>query len=287
MTKTIPYLKMNGLGNDFVVIDNRQLNYQFSSEQIRAISNRETGIGCDQFIIMDTPPSGADILMRIYNYDGGEVEACGNATRCIAAVISKELGKNNIIVATSVGFLPSIVNGDLVSVDMGKPLFAWDQIPLSEEFSDTTKIELQIGPIDDPILHTPAVVNVGNPHAIFFVKEDPDVYELELFGPMLENHPIFPERANISIAQVTAQNEIKLRVWERGVGLTKACGTAACATAICAVRLNLTNQEVAIDLPGGRLNLHWRKSDNHIIMSGAYSLDGSGIIPQKLLTLSA
>jgi diaminopimelate epimerase len=283
MTQTIPYLKMNGLGNDFVVVDNRQLNYQFLGNQIRAIANRENGIGCDQFIIMDKAPKDADIFMRIYNHDGGEVEACGNATRCIASLLAKETGKQEVIVATSIGLLPSYVDDEIVSVDMGAPLFAWDKIPLSEEFNDTRGIELQIGPIDNPVLHTPAVVNVGNPHAVFFVENDPDDYDLELFGPMLENHPIFPERANISIAQITAPNVIKLRVWERGVGLTKACGTAACATAVCAARLELTLREVAIDLPGGRLFLEWQDEDDHIIMAGPFENNGSGIIPNHLL----
>ncbi len=285
MTDNIPYLKMNGLGNDFVVIDARQNPYQFTPKQIRAISNRDSGIGCDQFIVLQNPPKGADVFMRIYNYDGGEVEACGNATRCIAALIGKEKNKDEIIIATSVGFLPSKIAGEIISVDMGEPLFAWDKIPLSEEFKDTRGIELQVGPIDNPILHTPAVVNVGNPHAVFFVNNDPDDYELNLFGPMLENHPIFPERANISIAQITAPDEIKLRVWERGVGLTKACGTAACAVAVCASRLGHTSRKTAIDLPGGRLLLEWRESDNHIIMSGAYSLDGSGEITNELLNV--
>ncbi len=283
MTKIIPYLKMNGLGNDFVVIDNRKLNHQFSATQIKTIANRKSGIGCDQFILLEHPPANADIFMRIFNQSGGEVEACGNASRCIAAFMAKETGKNTINIATKAGILPSIINDKIVSVDMGIPNFAWDKIPLSEEFEDTTKIELQIGPIDNPVLHTPAVVNVGNPHAIFFVNNDPYDYDLELFGPMLENHPIFPEQANISIAQITAPDTIKLRVWERGVGLTKACGTGACATGVSSARLGLTSRKTKIDLPGGRLEINWRENDNHIIMSGGFSFDGNGMIPENLL----
>jgi len=286
MTKAISYIKMNGLGNDFVIVDLRINDIEFTTEQIIAISDRKTGIGCDQFITIQASPKGADIFMRIYNQSGGEVEACGNATRCIVALLAKELNKNHIIVATGVGFMPSDIDGEIVSVDMGLPRFLWQQIPLSEEFKDTRGIELQIGPIDNPILHTPAVVNVGNPHAVFFVDDDPDLYDLERFGPMLENHPIFPERANISIAQITAPNVIKLRVWERGVGLTKACGTAACATAVCAARTNRVEREVEINLPGGKLNLDWREGDDHIIMAGGFSFDGEGNIAQNLLDVN-
>ena len=284
MNRAIPYLKMNGLSNDFVVLDGRKSPIALSKQQVQNIANRQNGIGCDQLIILEKPKNNkADIFMRIYNFDGGEVNACGNAARCIAALIAKELGKGEIIIETNAGLLPSSIDGEIVSVDMGVPLFDWQQIPLAEEFADTTGIELQVGPIDNPILHTPSVVNVGNPHAVFFVKDDIDNYNLDRFGPLLENHPIFPERANINLAQIIEPNHIKLRVWERGVGETKACGTGACATAICASRKDLTDREVIVDLIGGRLTIKWQQSDNHIIMSGAYSLDGKGIIPNNLL----
>ncbi len=284
MNKAIAYLKMNGLGNDFVVLDGRKNSISLSAEQIRNISNRQNGIGCDQLIIMENPrQENVDIFMRIYNYDGGQVDACGNATRCIAALMAEELGKNEIIIETNAGLLPAIIDEEIILVDMGVPKFEWQEIPLAEEFADTTGIELQVGPIDNPILHTPAVVNVGNPHAVFFVDNDPDEYDLERFGSLLENHPIFPERANISLAQITAPNQIKLRVWERGVGETKACGTGACAAAVCAARKEITGREVRIVLRGGSLDINWRASDNHIIMSGGFSLDDKGIIPPNLL----
>jgi len=284
MSEAIPFLKMNGSGNDFVVVDTRTSGHSFTAEQIRAIANRESGIGCDQFITMEaTRVDGADIFMRIYNEDGQEVDACGNASRCVAALLTQQTKRANTTLATNAGLLIAHINGDLVTVDMGVPHFNWDKIPLAEEFADTSGIELQIGPIDNPILHTPSVVNVGNPHATFWVSDDPDRFDLHLFGPLLENHPIFPERANIEIAQILSPERIKVRVWERGVGLTKACGTGACAVAVSGMRKKLVGRKVTIDLPGGPLQIEWRKSDNHILMTGPWSLDGRGKIPAELL----
>jgi diaminopimelate epimerase len=240
-------------------------------------------VGADQFIVMEKPAAeGVDVFMRIYNCDGGEIDACGNATRCIAALVAEELGKRAIMLQTNAGLLSATVTDDLVTVDMGKPRFDWDQIPLSEEFADTTGIELQIGPIDAPILHTPSVVNVGNPHAIFWVS-DVAAYDLGRFGPLLENHPIFPERANIELAQVMSPDRIKVRVWERGAGLTLACGTGACAVGVAAARKGLTGRKVTVELPGGPLEIDWRASDNHILMTGTWSLDGEGVLPDEWL----
>jgi diaminopimelate epimerase len=279
----VPYLKMNGLGNDFVVVDARADGRRFSAEAVRAITDRVKGVGADQFIVMETPSDpGVDVFMRIYNCDGGEIDACGNATRCVAALVAEELGRRAIRLQTNAGLLSAEVTDDLVTVDMGKPRFDWDQIPLSEEFADTTGIELQLGPIDAPILHTPSVVNVGNPHAIFWVS-DADSYDLGRFGPLLENHPIFPERANIELAQVISRDRIKARVWERGAGLTLACGTGACAVAVAAARKGVANRKVTVELPGGPLEIDWRASDNHILMTGPWSLDGEGVLPEAWL----
>jgi diaminopimelate epimerase len=279
-----PFLKMNGLGNDFVVVDARASGQRFSADAVRRICDRALGIGCDQFIVLEKPQTpGVDVFMRIYNADGGEIDACGNASRCVAALVAEEMGKQAILLQTNAGLLAAEVFGELVTVDIGRPRFDWDQIPLAEEFADTTGIELQIGPIDAPILHTPSVVNVGNPHAIFWVKDDPDNYDLGRFGPLLENHPIFPERANISLAQVIGPDRIKVRVWERGVGLTKACGTAACATAVAAARKKLTGRKVTIELPGGPLQLTWREGDDHILMTGPWALDGDGVLPDEMV----
>ncbi len=284
MSGTVSYFKMNGLGNDFVVLDGRETPVVLDEDRVRWIADREQGPGCDQLIVMEKPTAkGADVFMRIFNHDGGEVEACGNATRCIAGLVAKELGRNEVIVQTDGGLLLTEVEGDRASVDMGKPKFDWRDIPLSEEFGNTRGIELQIGPIDAPVLHTPSVVNVGNPHAIFWVTKNPDDYELERFGPLLENHPVFPERANISLAEVLSAEQIRVRVWERGVGLTKACGTAACAVAVSGARKGVSARKVKINLPGGILNIDWREQDDHIIMSGKWELESSGRFSLELV----
>lgn len=284
MPAPTPYLKMNGLGNDFVVVDARDSGQRFSAATVQKIGDRHTGIGFDQMIVMERPrASGADVFMRIYNADGSEIDACGNASRCIAALVAEEMGRTGITLQTNAGLLAAEVRGDLVTVDMGRPRFDWDQIPLAHEVADTTGIDLKIGPIDAPILDGPSVANVGNPHAIFWVS-DVMAYDLARFGPLLETHPMFPERANISLAQVVAPDRIKVRVWERGAGLTLACGTAACAVAVSAARKGLTGRKVTIELPGGPLSIEWRLSDEHILMTGPWTLDGDGLLPEAWLT---
>lgn len=282
-TAPLPFIKMNGLGNDFVVLDARVRPIALTQEQIVTISDRGQGIGCDQLIVMEpSKQAGVDVFMRIYNAEGGEVDACGNATRCIAALVAEENGTNAVTVQTNAGLLVGRVAGEMVSVDMGVPRLAWDQIPLSEPFADTNGIELQIGPIDKPVLHTPSVVNVGNPHAIFWV-DDLEAHDLGRFGPLLEHHPMFPERANITLAHVLSPTEIAVKVWERGAGLTQACGTAACATGVAAVCKGLTERKVTIHLPGGPLDIEWRESDGHIIMTGPWARDWEGTVPPALL----
>jgi diaminopimelate epimerase len=276
------FRKMNGLGNDFVVLDGRVRPLGLGTETVKAIADREAGIGCDQLIALE-PSNKADVFMRIWNADGGEVAACGNATRCVAALVAEERGRPDVKVETQAGVLAATVNKDgTVTVDMGAPRFGWQEIPLAEPFADTRYIELQVGPIDAPVLHSPSVVNVGNPHCIFFV-DDVEAYDLARFGPMLEQHPLFPERANISLAQVTAPDALKVRTWERGAGLTQACGTAACAVAVAAARLKRTGRKVKVTLPGGDLQIEWRESDGHILMTGPYSLDFEGTLPASLL----
>ncbi len=279
----MPLRKMNGLGNDFAVLDTRPRALPLSVGQARAIADRETGVGCDQVIAIEPSPAGADAFMRIWNHDGGEVEACGNAMRCVASVLAQELGRPNVSIQTSADMLSAVVNPDgTVTVDMGVPRFRWDQIPLSEEFHDTRTIELQVGPIDDPVLHSPSAVNVGNPHCIFWV-DDLDAHALDRIGPVLERHPLFPERANISLAQVTAPDAITIRVWERGVGLTRACGTAACAVAVAAVRKGLADRKTTVTLPGGPLQMEWREADDHILMTGPSELEYEGTLDPALL----
>ncbi|SNY90599.1 diaminopimelate epimerase [Cohaesibacter sp. ES.047] len=280
MASHVQFLKMNGLGNEFIVIDARKTKPHLGADAVRVLSSHETGPGCDQFITLEPSNSGADVFMRIHNADGGEVEACGNATRCIGRLLMDDTGRPAVSIETVVGILNARDTGhpDRVSVDMGVPKFGWQDIPLAEPFEDTRAIELQIGPIDAPILHTPSVVNVGNPHAIFWVKNDVESYQLELNGPMLENHMIFPERANVSLAQIHNKGELTLKVWERGVGLTRACGTAACAAAVAAYRIGLCDRTVLVHLPGGDLTIEWREGDDHILMTGGTELEYAGQI---------
>ncbi len=283
---TIHFRKMNGLGNDFVVLDARSGPLPVDQRSARAIADRKSGIGCDQLIVLE-PSSSADVRMRIWNNSGDEVESCGNASRCVADLLFRETGRTSVTIDTDGGLLRCTRAGDgLVTVDMGAPRFGWKDIPLSEEFRDTRRIELQVGPIDDPVLHSPSVVNVGNPHCIFWVR-DVSAHDLARFGPMLERHPLFPEGANISLAQVLSEDHLLLRVWERGAGLTRACGTAACAAAVAGVRLRLLARKVKVTLPGGDLWIEWREPDGHILMTGPFAYEFEGALPGHMLMAPA
>jgi diaminopimelate epimerase len=282
---SIPFRKMNGLGNDFVILDARKMALPIDQESARAIADRNSGIGCDQLIVLEKSPR-ADVRMRIWNNSGDEVESCGNASRCIADLIFRETGRDEATIDTEGGLLHCRRAGEgQVTVDMGVPRFGWKDIPLAEEFRDTRRIELQIGPIDNPILHSPSVVNVGNPHCIFWVR-DVTAFDLPRLGPLLENHPMFPERANISLAQVESRDHLLLRVWERGAGLTRACGTAACAAAVAGNRLRLLGRKVKVALPGGDLLIEWREDDGHILMTGPFAHEFEGVLPEALLRVS-
>lgn len=275
---TLPFLKMNGLGNEIVVVDLRGTNKVLTAGEAYAVAH-EPRTKFDQLMALHDPKTrGTEAFVRIYNTDGSESSACGNGTRCIAWVEAEKTGRHALKFETRAGILDVRV-GDIshITVDMGEPRFEWDKIPLAEEFRDTRAIELQIGPIDDPILHSPSVVNVGNPHAIFWVDDDLDDYDLGRFGPMLENHPMFPERANISLAKIEGPGHIRLRTWERGAGLTKACGTAACAAAVAAARKKLTDRKVKVVLPGGPLTIEWA-ANNHILMTGPVEHEYAGQI---------
>jgi diaminopimelate epimerase len=281
MSSTTSFRKMNGLGNDFVVLDARSRAFRLSPDAVRAIADRKEGIGCDQLIALESSKQ-ADVFMRIFNADGGEVGACGNAARCVAGVVAAERGRREVSIETESGVLGAVVNNDgTVTIDMGPPRFSWNEIPLTEPFHEMRRIELQLGPIDDPGLHSPSVVNVGNPHCLFFV-DDVAAHDLARFGPMLEHHPLFPDRANISLVQVLGPEHLKVRTWERGAGLTKACGTAACAAAVAAARRELAGRKVKVSLPGGELKIEWRESDGHILMTGPYALDYEGVLPAEL-----
>lgn len=279
------FVKMNGLGNEILVVDLRGGAPAPTGTEAKAI--HDSGLTFDQLMTIE-PGHDADVATRIFNNDGSEVSACGNGTRCIAWLVMQETGKTRLTVKTRAGVLTAVAGSapKTITVDMGAPLFGWQDIPLAEEFRDTRAIELQIGPIDAPVLHSPSAVNVGNPHAIFWV-DDVDAHDLGRFGPLLENHPIFPERANISLAHVTAPDEITLKVWERGAGLTLACGTAACAAAVAAARTKRTGRSVNVTLPGGALHILWREGDDHILMTGPVETEFEGHFDPALFSGSA
>ena len=269
-------MKMNGLGNDFVMIDARAEPVRLSAAVAGAIANRTTGAGCDQVILLE-PSRAADVFMRILNADGSEVGACGNASRCVAALLYPGLGRDRLSIETRSGTLDARVSEDgCVTVDMGAPRFAWSEIPLAQP-ADTRAIGLTFALPDGRVLAEPSVVNVGNPHCIFWVR-DTESYDLVAFGAELEHNLVFPERANISLAEVVDDCTIKLRVWERGTGITRACGTGACAAAVCAARTGRTGRKVDVHLPGGVLAIEWREDDNHILMTGPAEFEFDGII---------
>jgi diaminopimelate epimerase len=266
------FAKMNGVGNEIVVVDLRAQPAAISAGEARAIN---AAVPFDQLMALYPPKlAGTEAFIRIYNSDGSEAGACGNGMRCVARQVFADSAAGALTFETGAGLLncwrgPS---PEIFTVDMGKPKFGWQDIPLAEEFRDTRSIELQIGPIDAPVLHTPSAVNMGNPHAIFWV-EDVNAYDLGRFGPLLENHPIFPDRANISLAHIVDRDHIILRTWERGAGLTRACGSAACATAVAAARLRRANRKVTISPPGGELLIEWREGDDHVLMTGPTELE--------------
>jgi diaminopimelate epimerase len=277
MSTGIPFAKMNGLGNEIVMVDLRGDKRVLDAAEARAIAARPASRFDQMMVLHDAVTPGSEAYVRIYNADGSEAEACGNGMRCIAWRVAEKTGRQALKFETKAGVLDVTVGGiDRITVDMGSPRFGWRDIPLAEPFHDTRAIELQIGPIDKPILHSPSVVNVGNPHAVFWVG-DVAAYDLGRIGPMLENHPIFPERANISLAHVTSPTAITLRTWERGAGLTKACGSAACAATVCAARKKLTGRAVTVTLPGGPLGIEWRV-DDRILMTGPVELEHEGVL---------
>jgi diaminopimelate epimerase len=278
------FVKMNGLGNEIVVLDLRAHPVAVSAEEAKALA-RPAAIPFDQLMVLYPPKhANTEAFVRIYNSDGSEAGACGNGMRCVAALEAKGSGAKTLAFETEAGIIPCKIEEkpNTVTVDMGAPRFAWNDIPLAEEFRDTRAIELQIGPIDKPVLHSPSAVNVGNPHAIFWV-DDVEAYDLERFGPLLENHPIFPERANISLARVAAPDHLIVKTWERGAGLTRACGSAACAAAVAAARTKRTGRKLRVTLPGGDLMIDWREGDDHILMTGPVEMEFEGKLDPSML----
>jgi diaminopimelate epimerase len=285
-TTSVPFRKMNGLGNEILIVDLRASQTVLTAEQAQDIAS-VPGLAFDQLMALHRPGTpGSAARIRIYNADGSQAGACGNGMRCVAWAEREATGRTVLAFETPAGVLAAQVP-DIrrVTVSMGQPKFAWQDIPLAEPFGDTRYIELQIGPIDNPVLHSPSVVNVGNPHAIFWV-DDVDAHDLGRLGPMLENHPIFPERANISLAHVTSPETIRLRTWERGAGLTLACGSAACAAVVCAARLKLTGRAVTVTLPGGDLTITWG-ADDAILMTGPVTSETAGQLDLATMTAMA
>ena len=276
------FRKMNGLGNEIVVVDMRGEPQVITAADIRAAA---AGVRFDQMMVLypgRVPET--DAFVRIYNTDGSEAGACGNGMRCVADIVFQEAGKSVLTFETKAGRI-NCWPGErpLVStVDMGPPRFGWDEIPLAEECLDTRAIALQIGPLDAPVLQSPSAVSMGNPHAIFWV-DDPAAYDLARIGPLLEHHPMFPERANITLAATPSRDRIVIRTWERGAGLTKACGSAACAAVVAAVRLSRTDRKVDATLPGGDLTIEWREADDHVLMTGPVEYEFEGQFEADLL----
>ena len=274
---TRPFLKMNGLGNDFVVVEARSEPFEPGPEAARAIADRARGVGCDQIIAIG-PSARADAFMRIWNADGGEVDACGNATRCVGWLLMQASGRDAALIETAAGLLEARrAAGGAVTVDMGAPGLDWTDIPLAEEM-DTKGIELQVGPIDAPVLHTPGCVSMGNPHVVFFVA-DAEAAPVREVGSMIEHHRLFPERVNVGFAQIKAKDRLRLRVWERGAGVTKACGTGACAAVVAACRRGLCDRSAYVEMDGGQLFIEWRASDDHVLMTGPVATDFKGELP--------
>ena len=272
----LTFRKMHGLGNDFVVLDGRAAPLGLTSAQIVALADRRRGIGCDQLIILEPPPPGADVFMRIHNPDGSEAGACGNATRCIASLIAAETGKAQVVVRTISGDLPSEATPEgFWRVDMGQARLGWQDVPLARQ-ADTLHLPITCGPVADP-----AACSMGNPHATFFV---PDLEALPIndIGPRLEHDPIFPARANIGFVQVMAPDHLRLVVWERGAGLTLACGSGACAAMVNAHRRGLTGRAARISMPGGDLLMEWR-ADGHVLMTGPVATAFTGQVDPKAL----
>ena len=275
-----PFIKMNGLGNDFAVVQAPPSpgdGFEPDPDQVRAWADRKTGIGFDQLISISAH-AGGEPLVRFWNSDGEEIGACGNGSRCVGWLLMEAAGTHQAVFHTHERTIGAVRAGEkLVTVDMGVPGLRWDQIPLAEEM-DTRGIELQVGPIDAPHLHTPGCVSMGNPHVVFFV-DDAEAAPVTSVGPMIEHHPLFPEGVNVGFCQVRAPGLIRLKVWERGAGLTQACGTGACAALVAAARRGLTGRFARVMMDGGELQIDWREGDDHVLMTGPVEVEFTGVLP--------
>jgi diaminopimelate epimerase len=264
---------MNGLGNDFVIVPAADAPFAPGPDLARSIADRARGPGCDQIIALDRS-ARADARMRIWNADGGEVGACGNATRCVGWLLMEASGLEAARIETAVGVLEARRTADgRVTVDMGEPGLGWADIPLAWEM-DTQEIQLTV----DSRLSVPGCVSMGNPHVVFFV-EDLAAISVDAVGPDVERHWLFPERANVGFAQILGRDRIRLKVWERGAGQTLACGTGACAALVAAHRRDLCDRKAVLEMAGGELFIEWRESDSHVLMTGPVALEFIGLLP--------
>ena len=273
---SVPFVKMHGLGNDFVIIDARSAPFEPAPRLVQAIADRRRGVGCDQLIVVEPPrDADADVFMSIRNADGSEAEACGNASRCVASLLlTKE--RRQVRIETVVGLLEcASARGGKVTVDMGPAHSDWRDIPLAEQ-CDSLHLPMEAEPLRDAV-----GVGIGNPHAVFFHPEAESV-DLAHLGPLLERHPVFPQGANIEVCTVVAPNRLRMRVWERGAGITQACGSGACAAAVAAHRRGLTGRRVDVVADGGVLNINWR-DDGHVLLTGAAATSFHGTLDPGLL----
>jgi len=273
---TRPFVKMNGAGNDFVVVNALDRPFTPDAGTVRALGDRKTGEGFDQLIAIE-PSETADAFMRVWNADGGTVETCGNALRCVGWMLMQANGSDQVTIDTLGGRTTARRAGvDRITVDMGPPRLDWREIPLAEEMN-TRGIELQVGPIDDPVVHTPGAVSMGNPHVVFFTDRQDDGFVIGT-GSLIEHHPLFPEGVNVGFANVLAPDRIRLRVFERGAGLTKACGTGACAALVACARRGLTGRKATVVVDGGELVIDWDEATGHVFMTGPVEVERTGVL---------
>ena len=287
-----PYIRMNGAGNAFIVVQAFEEPFHPTEDQVRALADPATGLGGFDQLIGVEPSETADAFMRVWNADGSMVETCGNALRCVGWLLLQATDKEEVVIDTLGGPTTArraagrVGSGDpegstaathQVTVDMGAPRLDWSQVPLSEDM-DTRGIELQVGPIDAPVLHTPGAVSMGNPHVVFFTDRLDDAF-VRGSGSLVEHHPLFPEGVNVGFADVLARDHIRLRVWERGAGLTLACGTGACAALVASARRGLTDRKAAVTVDGGELTIDWDEASGHVFMTGPVEIEGTGLLP--------
>jgi diaminopimelate epimerase len=278
------FLKMHGLGNDFVIFDARTFPVPLDAASAKAIADRKRGIGCDQVIVMEKAKNGAAAFMRIYNADGGEVESCGNAARCVAFLMMAEHETDRVRLESTGGPLFCASAGDeSVTVDMGPPRLDWREIPMAQAV-DTESFALDVPGFDEPALKSAAALSMGNPHCVLFVK-DAETAPVAALGPAIEHHPWFPARTNVEFVTPRGPDVLRMRVWERGAGITLACGTGACAAAVAANLRGLTGRKVRLILDGGELEIEWRESDGHVLMTGPtrFSFAGEVSIPSLVM----